>query len=62
MSETKHRCPNCGGDDLGKHTSAGRGKYKDVPNLLCCTRCWTSWDPQPDGTLIRVKSRRRFTK
>jgi hypothetical protein len=44
-------CPCFG--RLVKHTSAGRGRYKDLPNLLICEKCWTAYDPRPhQGVLL----------
>jgi len=51
-------CPNCE-SRLVKHRRAGRGQYKAYPNLRVCETCWFKYDPQPDGTLVRVKSRKR---
>ena len=47
-------CPNCG-ETLVEHTSAGRGRYKEYPNLLVCPVCWHKYN-LVDGKLERISN------
>ena len=51
-------CLNCG-NSLVKHAGAGRGQYKDYPDLLICEQCWHKY-VEREGKLIRVKAKRRI--
>ncbi len=51
----EHKCLN-DGTVLVKHRNAGKRQYKSYPNLLICPNCWSKYDPQEDGTLVRVKN------
>ena len=51
-------CPNCEVGTLVPHRSAGKGQYKEYPNLLICEKCWHKYDPQLDGSLVLVRNPR----
>lgn len=53
-----HHCPSCN-TELVKHSSAGRGQYRDRPNLLVCPSCWLKFDPDKGMERVKKVKRRR---
>ena len=51
------KCPNCEQAELVPHRNAGKGQYKDYPDLLVCPFCWHKY-VERGGKLIRIKSRK----
>lgn len=54
MSYLDKDCPHCGSGKLEPSRGAGKGPYRDYPNLLSCPACGRRFDPI-DGELVYVE-------